>query len=119
MYSSTRARVGVMPTTGMGALGISLKPPAWARNIFGAIFKGTTITVPTPLGPQTFDLGNPADVAALKSMVTQSKVRVSTPGQQPTGPIDQVNKTVQENIPGGWLTVIGVAAGIVFLMRRR
>lgn len=98
----------------LGGLGISLKPPSWLRNLVGSVVRGSTVTVQTPAGPQTFDLGNPSDVAALKNIA--AKVKVNVGGNRPAGPAENVINTV-ENIPGGWLTIAAVAAGIIFLPR--
>jgi len=108
MYERMPANIGALPRW--------LTPPSWLRNIAGSVFKGTKVTIPTPAGPQTFDLGNPADVAALKKLLTGAKVSTSV-GQQPTNPLDQANRAVQENIPGGWLTIIGLGLAGFFLVR--
>lgn len=103
-------------------LGFSLKPPSWLRNIVGAVVKGTTATVPTPAGPVVVDLGNPQSVAAAKAAVMGTKFS-TTVGNKPAGPAEQFNAAVQENVPGGWLTIAALAAGALFilpkLMRRR
>lgn len=101
-------------------LGFSL--PSWASNIVGAVLRGTQVTVPTPAGPLTFNLGNPADVAALKQLVTGTTVQVTRRPPPPSSPIEQAQAFVQEKVPGGWLTVAGVGLGAVLLftmLRRR
>lgn len=85
-------------------------PPKWARQIAGAIFRGTTVTVPTPAGPQTFDLGDPDSLRALQDMVRRAKIRVQTP-RPSIGPVEYVT----ENVPGGWLTIAALGLGAVLL----
>ncbi|HYM67751.1 MAG TPA: hypothetical protein VEW68_10700 [Patescibacteria group bacterium] len=101
----------------MAGMGFSLKPPAWLRNVVGAVVKGTTATVPTPAGPVTVDLGNPASVNAAKNALTGTKFS-TTVGQRGTTALDQANAVVTENVPGGWLTVAGLAALAIFVLPR-
>jgi len=111
------------------SLGFSL--PRWltpprsvrelAAGIVGAVVRGTTITIPTPVGPQTFNLGDPSQRAQLEAMVRGTRVNVATP--EPGGGGFDINRTVQSNVPGGWATIamVGVAAALVLprLLRRR
>lgn len=96
-------------------LGFSLKPPAWLRNIAGAVIRGTTATVPTPAGPVVVDLGNPQSVAAAKAAITGTKFS-TTMGPKPASPAEQINASVQENVPGGWLTIAALVVGGVFIL---
>ncbi len=103
-----------------GGLGFSLKPPAWLRNIAGAVIKNTKVAVPTKEGgTQTFDFGNPADIDSLKRLISGAKVTLG-PNARPS-PMEQVTQVV-ESVPGGWLTVLGVGVLAAFvvpkLMRR-
>ncbi len=106
----------------LSGLGFSLKPPAWLRNLAGAVVKGTTATIPTPAGPVVVDLGNPQSVAAAKAAITGTKFS-TTMGNKPTSPAEQLNASIQENVPGGWLTIAALVIGGVFvlpkLLRRR
>lgn len=103
-----------------GLLGFTL--PKWltppksirdiAASIFGAVVRGTIVTVPTPLGTQTFDLGNPADVAMLKQMAAGVKVGRPAPTPSPVGKADEF---VTSHVPGGWTGLALVGAGLLFL----
>jgi hypothetical protein len=105
------------------ALGFSL--PSWlnplpsleaaVKGIAGAVISGTTVSVPTPLGTQVFNLGDPSQRAALEAFIknlAKTKVNVSpvAPGSapKPAGFADQ--------IPGGWLTIAAVGLGLMFVM---
>lgn len=81
-----------------------------------AIVGSTTVTIPTPAGPITYNLGNPSDVQSLKDIATKTKVSVSRTPPAP-GPVQQVAGVV-EQIPGGWITVAGVGLLIAFLVGR-
>jgi hypothetical protein len=93
-----------------------LTPPKSIRNIVGsivgAVVRGTTVTVPTPMGTQTFDLGNPQDVAMLQQMATGFKISKSPPTPGPVGRADQF---VTSHVPGGWMGIALVGAGLIFL----
>lgn len=95
-----------------------LTPPksirALATGIAGAVFKGTTVTIPTPIGPQTFNLSDPNDVARLKAMIAGTKFNIAPPRPGGPQPFD-LGRTVGE-MPGGWLTVAVVGLGAVFLL---
>jgi len=88
-----------------------LTPPSWVRSIAGAAIRGTIITIPTPAGPQSFDLGDPAAMAQLKALVSGAKVSVTR--QPPSGGPGQF---VQERVPGGWLTIGAAVVGVILLM---
>jgi hypothetical protein len=98
-----------------------LTPPKTIRNIVGSIagamLKGTTVTVPTPAGTQTFDLGNPSDRAFLEKMAAGLKIS-RTPEAAP-GAVSQADKLVTEHVPGGWLTLAAAGAGLFLFMGRR
>lgn len=101
MYNLDGPPVG----TGMGAI------PDWLKSVAGAVIRGTRVT----FGGQSFDLGNPADVALLRSTVTGG-VKVSrTPAPAPS-PVDHLNDAVS-NFPGGWLGVGGALFGVWLLIR--
>jgi len=99
---------------GLGAITLPkfLTPPRWLRNIVGAVVKGQQVTVPTPAGPQTFDLGNADSVRALQQMISGAKLQ---PKPVPTtGPAEQIISAV-EKVPGGWLT-IGLGFGVLIAL---
>jgi hypothetical protein len=96
-------------------LGFSLKPPSWLRNIVGAVVHGTTATVPTPAGPVSVDLGDPASVARARAALTGTRFS-TTVGTHPAGALEQANAAVSENVPGGWLTIAGVGLLAVFVL---
>ena len=111
------------------ALPRQVTPPAWLRNIAGAILRGTQVTVPTPAGPQTFDLNNPQGAAQLRNLANQAIAAVRSaasgatisvtrkPGGSVSDPVSQVNKAVTENVPGGWVTVAGGVIGLFILAK--
>lgn len=107
-------------------LGLSLPrwltPPRSVRDlvkgIAGAVVRGTTVTIPTPIGPQTFNLGDPAQRAQLEAMVRGSRLNVATP--RAGGGFFQ---SIEQNVPGG-LSTIGLlllvaVAGFTLLAPRR
>ena len=82
-----------------------------------AILKGTTITVPTPAGPFRVDLGDPASVARARAAVAGTQISTSvSASNRPTTPIQQVNQQVQQNVPGGWVTIAAVGLLAVFVL---
>ncbi len=87
------------------------------RSIAGSVLKGTTITIPTPMGTQTFDLSNPADRAVLEQMVTGTRI-TRTPPREPN-PIQTGGQFVSEHVPGGWLTIAAVGVGVFLLVASR
>lgn len=95
-------------------LGFSLKPPAWLRNIVGAAVKGTTATVPTPAGPLTVDLGDPASIARAKAAL-QGTTFSTTVGTKPPSALEQANAAVSSSVPGGWLTIAAGIAAVLLL----
>lgn len=84
-------------------LGFSLKPPAWLRN---QIQQG----VQQVEGSIQKAVSNAADSAS------KAITKATTPATP--SPVDQVNSAVA-NIPGGWLTIAGVGAGLLLLLRRK
>ena len=108
----------LQPAPDLSGLGFSLKPPAWLRSAAGAVLKQTTVTIPTPMGPMTYDLSNPAQAKALQDIATKTKVSV---GKQSGGGFMQQVETSVESIPGGWLTIaaVGAAAVLLFMFARR
>ncbi len=108
--------MGYYAESGVGAFKLPrwLTPPKFVRDIAGAVLRGTQVTVPTPVGPQTFDLGNPADMALLKNLVTGTKVSTRV-GPRPPSAMERVTQTV-EAIPGGWLTLAAVGVGLFLVM---
>ena len=91
--------------------------PDWLTKLGASLIKGTTVSIPTPAGPVTVDLGNPASVAAAKAAVTGTKLSIST-APKPTTPVQAVNAAVTQNVPGGWLTIGLGAAAAMFLLPR-
>jgi len=96
-----------------------LTPPKGVRDLLkgvaGAVFQGTMVTIPTPIGPQTFNLGDPAQVAQIMAMLRGTRVSVATPRPGTGGGI---NQAVQQNVPGGWATIGLVALAGFFLLGR-
>jgi hypothetical protein len=90
-------------------------PPAWLRNIIGGVVKQTRVTVQTPVGPMTVDLGDPEQLRQLKEMLAKAKVEVGT---KSPSIIDQM-ATQAAGLPGGMLTVLAGAALLLFLLLRR
>lgn len=94
-----------------------LTPPASVRDLLkgiaGAVVRGTTVTIPTPVGPQTFNIGDPAQRAQLEAMVKGTRLNVATP--QPGAGFD-LGRSIEQNVPGGWATVgIGILIGAFVL----
>lgn len=115
MYQIARPRGFVQPA----GMGFSLKPPAWVTNAVSNIIKqavgGTTVTIQTDAGPQSFDITTAAGRAALQRMVASAKI--GKPAPTP-GPAEQANDFVNQ-IPGGWVTVVGGAVLLFLLLKRR
>lgn len=84
--------------------------PSWLTNIVGKVVRGTTVTVPTAAGPVVVDLGNKASVDAARAALTGARVSTSI-ANRPASPLQAVDATVQENVPGGWLTI--AAGGVL------
>lgn len=106
-----------MYVTSADGLGFSLKPPKWLRNIVGSAVKQTHVTVQTPAGPVTYDLGNPADVEAMKKMIASMKVNV---GPQPPSAMDTAGQYVKDAVGSvpSWLWWAGGGAAALFLLPR-
>jgi hypothetical protein len=84
------------------------------RRIVGAVARGTQITVPTPAGDQTFDLGNPNDLQMLRNMAAGTRITTKPESQ---GGAASVAEQVSEHVPGGWGTIAVVGGLLVaFLM---
>lgn len=86
-------------STQPAGIGFSLKPPAWLRTAVGNIVSGKAGTIPLPSG------GNV----------------VVNPSPVPT-PVQQFERNVEQNIPGGWGTIAMVGIGalaLVLLLKRR
>lgn len=92
--------------------------PSWLQAIGNKIVKGTTVTVPTPAGPVSIDLGNKASVDAARRALTGTRVSTSV-ANKPASPIEQFSDHVENNVPGGWLTVGLAAAAALFLLSKR
>jgi hypothetical protein len=96
-------------------MGFSLSIPSSLSNLVkgvaGAVWRGTTVTIPTPIGPQTFNLGDPAQVKQLEAMVKGTKLNVATP-RPGTG--TNIPRAIEQNVPGGWFTIAAVAAALIF-----
>ena len=56
--------------SGLGAFSLS----NLLKSVAGAVVRGTQVTVPTPTGQQTYDLGNPSHVKALESLIAGVKI---------------------------------------------
>jgi hypothetical protein len=83
------------------------------RGIAGAVWRGTSVTIPTPVGPQTFNVSDPAQRAQLEAMVKGLKLNMATP-QAP--PRFDIARSIEQNVPGGWATVaIALLAGVFLL----
>lgn len=111
MYVAVRPRGVYSP---LGALPRWLTPPQALRNlvggIFGAVVKGTTVTVPTPAGPQVFNLGDPEDRKRLEALARGVKLNVATPQAGSTG-----FPALVESVPGGWgtIAVVGLVGALL------
>lgn len=81
------------------------------KGLTGAVVRGTTVTVPTPIGPQTFNLGVPEERAQLERMIRGARVSV-TPPQPGVG--QNAARFVENRIPGGWATVAIAAVALIF-----
>lgn len=99
-----------MPGTQLGSLLDQLKSAGQA------ILKGTSVTVPTPAGPFKVDLGDPASVARARAAVAGTQISTSVASRPATSPMQQVDQQVQQNVPGGWVTVIGVGLLVAFVL---
>lgn len=104
---------------GLGAVPRQIRPPAWLRSIAGAVVRGTQVSVPTPAGPQVFDLSKPLDKAALQRLADQATAMLRQMASGTTvsvtrRPNDQ-GDYVSRNIPGGWATVIGGGLALLVL----
>jgi len=102
------------PTLGL-SLPRWLTPPRSIRDlvkgIAGAVVRGTTVTIPTPAGPQTFNLGDPAQRAQLEALIRGARLNVATP--EPGGRFD-LGRSIEQNVPGGFATLALV--GLVGLL---
>ena len=102
----------------LGEMGLSLKPPKWLRDLGAKVISGTRVTVQTPLGPFTFDPSNPAEVARLRGMLSQTQV---TLGPTTPTPLDRAGALV-DAVPGGIGTIAlagGAALALLLLSRGR
>lgn len=101
-------------STGLDGLGFSLKPPKWLRNAVSTVVNSgvAKVTVPTASGPVEV---NKDSIQAAADLLRNAKLTVN-PGAKPSTPADQAQDFVQSNIPGGWLTIMGVGlVGVVLL----
>ena len=94
-----------------------LTPPRSVRDLVkgigGALIRGTTVTIPTPVGPQTFNVGDPSQRAQLEAMIRGARLNVATP--QPGTGFD-LGRSIERNVPGGWATIGLAALAAVFLL---
>lgn len=102
-------------TVDIGAVPRQVKPPAWLRNIVGGVIRGAVITVPTPVGPQQFNVTSQADLDRLKAMISGTKLEVRV-NQQP-GPMEQISSAVQ-SFPGGAMGMVLALLGGAYLLKR-
>lgn len=101
----------------------ALTPPKAVRSLVTSAIQavGVKATIPTPAGPITVDSRDPNALknaaAAIKDAISKGTVTVGArqPQDQPS-PADQARGYVENNIPGGWLTVGAAAAGGLFLL---
>lgn len=90
--------------------------PDWVKRLGASIVRGTIVSVPTPAGPVTVDLGNPDSLARLKAVLAGTKITTQVGTPAPT-PAQQVNAAVS-NVPGGWMTMVLAAGAALFLLPR-
>lgn len=99
-----------------GNLGLSLKPPKWLRDLGARVLSETTVSVPTPTGiPVTVDLGNPAELAAIRNALLGARVHVGR-SSQPT--FTERAEEVASGIPWGAVAIGAGALLLLFKMRR-
>jgi hypothetical protein len=107
----------------LGALPKWLTPPQSVRDlvkgIVGAVVSSTSVTIPTPSGPQVFNVGNAADLEALRRIISGAKLNVPPP--PPIGTTRQlgINEVVRSSVPGGWLTIAAVGLGLAVMLGRK
>jgi len=91
-----------------------LTPPSWLKDLIrqkiGAALKGTVVTVPTEAGTMSFDLSDPAALAALKKIASGIRVTRTPAAPAPGSPVAA--------IPGGWLTLGLVGVGLYLFASR-
>ena len=78
------------------------------KNVAGAIIRGTKVSIPTPAGAQTYDLGNPAHVAALENMVKGTSISTTASNRPAPAAIS----------PLGWLAIGGGVLLLISLARK-
>lgn len=93
-------------------LGLSLKPPKWLRNIVSGAVKGTTVTVPTPIGPQTIRVDDPNAMKQIRQAYTPN-ITFGPPREQ------QAIQQAATFGGGGLLLGAGAVLLVVLLMRRK
>lgn len=98
-------------SAGLGGLDLSLKPPKWLRNVVSAVTGNVKVTVPTPAGPI-----NPLDPNAGKLLREAAANTTVTIGRQANAPAADVPSFVENQVPGGWLTVGAGALALVLLL---
>jgi hypothetical protein len=87
--------------------------PSWLSAIANKIVQGTVVTVPGPAGPIVFDLSDKAGMDRAKAALTGVRVTTTVANRPPT-PLEQINQTVRDQVPGGWGGV-AIGAGVLFL----
>jgi hypothetical protein len=86
-------------------------------GVVGAAIRGTQVQVPIPGGgTATYDVSNPASLAALQQIV--SGIRITRSPASPTQPGFRPMSIV-DSIPGGWLTIAAGGVLAFMLLKRR
>lgn len=110
----------VAAPVGMGELAFSLKPPKAVRNLVkkAASAVGIKASVPTPAGPIVVDTRDPDTLKraaeAARDLLSRTTVTV---GNRDEAASPTPANFVENNIPGGWLTVAGVGVGLFLLVK--
>ncbi len=104
----------------VGEMGFSLKPPKAVRNLVksAASALGIKASVSTPAGPIVVDTRDPDSLKraadAARALLTRTTFTVGTRDEAPA---PSAATFVENNIPGGWLTVIGAGVGVFLLVK--
>lgn len=89
-----------------GDSGLGFALPSWIKNIAGHLLQGTKVTVPSPVGPLSFDISDPKQLAALQKLVQGA--RLSNPNLEPVQP------------SGGAMSIVkplAIGAGILLALK--
>jgi hypothetical protein len=89
------------------ALGFSIEPPRWLRDLGAQILSETHVQIPGPGGiPIIIDLSNPAQLDQVKRMLLGTRVTVG----QPKGPIDRLATEAEK--PANLALILGGVAAV-------